>query len=197
MGLAHHKVFLSHSRADTGVAKLLRHCLELMGGTTFLDVVDLPAGVTMRSKLIAEIRNSQEMLLLISPKFLESRWLDWELGVAEAISLPVVPILFGMTTTELTSHPKLRDYFLERYCIELGDIEAYLDQLQMRISEFATKQANTAGRGVVASRTRDGEEDVDGVTIEMYLEDARLELKESLERYEAARQLRNRKRNQG
>lgn len=79
--------FLSHSSADADRLPYVIALLERHGAVVYVDKKDqtLPA-VTSRetaSQLKRRIRLSNKFVLLTSPTSKDSRWMPWELGVAD------------------------------------------------------------------------------------------------------------------
>jgi hypothetical protein len=88
-----YRLFISHASEDRAVAMMLHDEAQRRGATPYVDTKYLHAGVDFKRELIGQIRASDEMLVLLSPKFERSRWLVFEAGIAEGAGVPMIPML--------------------------------------------------------------------------------------------------------
>lgn len=89
---AHGSVFLSHSTADEDILPGVIRLLEEHGASVYIDKKDetLPP-YTNRETAIAlkeRIQQSKKFIVLTSVKSKESRWVPWELGLADGYLSP-------------------------------------------------------------------------------------------------------------
>jgi TIR domain len=93
-------VFLSHSQADSGVAKVVRRALEDAGYSVFSSA-DTPSKSEFETAFREAISESRALLVVLSRSYLSSPWLMFELGAAASWSKPVYLLLDGLTPGEL------------------------------------------------------------------------------------------------
>ncbi len=60
------QVFISHSSVDTWVARQIARAVEERGATYFLDEADMEYGDDFEEKILAAVRASQELLVLLT-----------------------------------------------------------------------------------------------------------------------------------
>lgn len=98
--LARVSIFLSHSHDDKELARGLKNHLASFGINLYIDWedTDMPE-ITSREtaeKIKARIGKMQIFLLLATERALKSRWVPWEVGVADTLKRPdnilVVPV---------------------------------------------------------------------------------------------------------
>src|SRR4051812_2573115 len=97
------KVFISHSSVDTWVVRQIAVHLGERGIETFLDVNDLETGDVWDDELRTELRDCDEVLLLLSRAAIASEWVRIEIGAAWALDKRLVPILHGLGVNEMPS----------------------------------------------------------------------------------------------
>ncbi|HEV2202766.1 MAG TPA: toll/interleukin-1 receptor domain-containing protein [Bryobacteraceae bacterium] len=92
-GRKHLKVFLSHSYADTVLARKIRNLLHERLGLKMDLHEDLSFGETWLSKLRKEIEACDTFVPLITPESTSDNWLLQETGAAWGLGKPIVPIV--------------------------------------------------------------------------------------------------------
>ena len=94
-------VFLSFSARDATLAAKVEKSLEKLGLAAFNPTNDIAAGRDWRKSVQAAIRKSDAVLLLLSsPDFVDSSWMLYEAGIADALGkrvLTLVPDRFSLT----------------------------------------------------------------------------------------------------
>lgn len=89
------RLFISYRRVDTSdVALQIRHELDGRGYDIFLDTHSVPKGDTFQEVLWQRLADSDIMILLDAPGFLESRWTREELAQAEALTVGVLQVVW-------------------------------------------------------------------------------------------------------
>lgn len=121
------KVFISHSSADQWIARQVGQQIELLGIEVFLDDKDLVTGDDFDERIRANLRQSDEMLLLISNAALRSYWVMMEFGAARALGMRPALILVGVSPNEL---PDPINRHLAR---DVNQIDRYYDELRRRL----------------------------------------------------------------
>lgn len=131
IGSSNYKVFVSHASADVGVAKMLHALVTNAGADCYVDAKDLRGGVIFREELAKHIRSSNEMVVLLSPKFENSKWLDYEVGIAVGAGKLIVPLLFDLPRARISDF----DFLRHLHAIHIDDHEVYLSDLKHRIRD--------------------------------------------------------------
>jgi hypothetical protein len=89
------RLFISYRRSDSAaVALQLRHVLEANGYDAFLDTHSIRAGDPFQEILWQRMSDSDLVILIDSPNFLESRWTKEELAKAEALTIGLLQIVW-------------------------------------------------------------------------------------------------------
>ncbi|HLF78090.1 MAG TPA: toll/interleukin-1 receptor domain-containing protein [Dehalococcoidia bacterium] len=126
-------VFISHSSRDTWVAKQLAKEISDCGASPFLDVLDIKAGADFEDRIRESLSRASELVVLLTPAALESRYVWVELGGAWILELPIIALLYGPTPSEIQSMQSM-PILKATNLIELNDFETYLSQLAARVS---------------------------------------------------------------
>jgi hypothetical protein len=86
-------IFISYARQDYPFAHKLVAALRNVSIKGWLDDVDIAAGSAVSSGLRSAINESGAMVVLVSPRSLESQWVNFEIGAGLAQDRPIIPIL--------------------------------------------------------------------------------------------------------
>lgn len=87
------RVFISYRRLDSqAIARQLRDDLLRLGFDVFLDEVSIPPSVDFQRELMAWLADSDLVIVLGSPRFLESKWTMEEIAFAGAANLGILCI---------------------------------------------------------------------------------------------------------
>lgn len=86
------RVFISYSRLDTAFADCLVEVLEAMQFQVLIDRRDLPYGEEWKQELTDMVLNSDAVIWLISVGSIESKWVQWELGLVQRSGKKLIPI---------------------------------------------------------------------------------------------------------
>jgi hypothetical protein len=90
------QVFISYARRDGSIAaQAFRDNLLTVGADPWLDVKDIQGGVEWRPELEDAIRESDAVLLLLTPRASESIHVQSEIEYARQIQKRVVPLVIG------------------------------------------------------------------------------------------------------
>lgn len=86
------KIFLSHSHHDKELAKGLKNYLSSLGINLYIDWLDssMPPKTNKETadKIKGKIGNSDHVLILATNNAVNSRWVPWEIGVADIKKTP-------------------------------------------------------------------------------------------------------------
>lgn len=87
-------IFLSHSKQDLPIVYRIYTDLRAKGLRVWIDESGLPPGTpSWRHSIATAIRESNCMVVLLSPSALQSTWVSEEIEYAECHEKPVIPVL--------------------------------------------------------------------------------------------------------
>jgi hypothetical protein len=101
-------IFVSHSSADTWVAKQIAREIEARGGTPFLDEAKVDARADFEEDILNFLEKAYQLVVLLTPWALERPYVWAEIGAAWGRRIPIVALLLGITATELQARPECR-----------------------------------------------------------------------------------------
>jgi hypothetical protein len=122
------KIFISHSSYDKWVARQISEELGRRGHKTFLDEKDIKTGDSIDVSIQEHLKDSDDLLVLISPSSLKSHWVFIEIGGAKALGKKIVPILLHIQPNDV---PQAISQLLAK---DLNDIDRYFAELEHRQS---------------------------------------------------------------
>jgi hypothetical protein len=125
-------VFVSHSTADKRLARTLCAKIEAMGLTTFRDDRDISAGSKIAEEIVAAMRRSGEVVVLVTPVSVTRFWVAMEVGMAVYAGRRLVPVFHRISPDQVPG------VLRERRGYDMCDIEAYLKDLRSRYSRGVT-----------------------------------------------------------
>jgi hypothetical protein len=77
-----YQVFISHATTDKWLAKVLCEKIEESGATTFRDDRDIKGGDDIPEEIRRQIKQSKEVLVLLTPESANRPWILLEIGAA-------------------------------------------------------------------------------------------------------------------
>jgi len=91
-------IFISHATADDNFVKELRIKLELHGLNVWVDSRNLRGGDQLKPEIEQAIRDARQVIVVLSPKTMNSVWVRQEIQLAEQIAIEkpdyrVIPLL--------------------------------------------------------------------------------------------------------
>jgi hypothetical protein len=87
------RFFLSHSMLDTSKVEKLHETIAGLGVSVYLAENDPQPGVNLAAKVLAEIKASDAVIVLLAEAGASSPWVQQEIGEAIALGKLVVPIV--------------------------------------------------------------------------------------------------------
>ena len=125
------KVFISHHKNDSEIAAQIYRQLLLYKVDAYLDVFD--NNLASDSKALTEhlkdiLRNSSDILVVMSESTKNSQWVPFEIGMAADQDLPTVTFLYSYITL-----PEFLDYWPRLKSI--SDIPKYIAARNERLQE--------------------------------------------------------------
>jgi hypothetical protein len=129
-------VFVSHSGADTWVAKQIAREIAGCGATPFLDEAQIDVGGDFEDDILTFLEKADELVVLITPWALERPYVWAELGAAWGRRIPIVGLLHGLTAGELQARPGVPILLKKRDLLPLNEIDVYLGQRRGRTMRY-------------------------------------------------------------
>ena len=86
-------VFISYARSDRHEAERLVRALRADNIVGWMDNADIAAGTSVPSAVRDALKRSSAVVVLLSPRALQSEWVQFEIGAAEALGKKIVPVL--------------------------------------------------------------------------------------------------------
>src|SRR5687768_11867714 len=77
-----YRVFVSHATADKWIAKAICERIESTGATTFRDDRDIAGGDDIPEEIRRQIKQSKEIIVLLTPESIDRQWVTLEVGAA-------------------------------------------------------------------------------------------------------------------
>lgn len=135
-------VFISHSSKERWIARQMSSLIESKGKKygvkTFLDERDIKGGDSFPESIRKNIRECNEIIVLLSRNSINRQWILIEIGAAFQIKKRIIAILNDI------SPDKLPDVISLDKAIDLNNFDDYLKQLLNRTKEYTN--ANKAKR---------------------------------------------------
>lgn len=127
------QVFISHSSIDTWVAKKIALEIESCGAKTFLDEVDIDYGDDFEDEILQAARNSDELLVLMTPWATKRPYIWLEIGVFWGAGKRIVGILHGITAKELSAQEEIPILLKRIDLLDINKLDSYFRQLKDRV----------------------------------------------------------------
>lgn len=94
------QIFISHSHDEEDFAKRVKEWLDeaLLGAVTFFvssDKASIPLGTEWPRKIRESLEQSSILIVILSEKSLEKRWIYFEAGAGYVRGIPVIPVCVG------------------------------------------------------------------------------------------------------
>ena len=89
----HFDVFLSYSQNDTAWVREFATTLRNSGITTWFDANDINPGEKWQEVLQQALRESNTLVVILSPNSVSSPWTFFELGAAVADNKKIIPVV--------------------------------------------------------------------------------------------------------
>lgn len=128
------RVFISYSSHDSRIAARIGKGIEAVGATKRLDKHLLKGGDDVRGTILKAIRESDEVIVLLSPESQKSHWVSYEIGAAQGRNKRVTPILHNLREEDMG--PLLQGF----KAIYLNDFDDFLIELEQRINRFVDRK---------------------------------------------------------
>jgi len=123
-----YRVFISHSAKDSELAKDLARRLEEAG----VKAVFPPASVGrdgtssgMRAIIIQRVRNSDEVIVLLTDNAADSWWVKYEIGAADSMDKRLTPVVVNEGVEQ-------RVPMVGKHFVRYADLPKYITSLKRR-----------------------------------------------------------------
>ena len=133
-----YRVFISHAGVDNFIAYELAENIKGRGAEVFLDELDIFAGDDIEAILLDNLKESNELWVLLTPNALDRSYVWLEVGVAWSRGIRIVGLLLGITRAEMLSEENIPMLLKRRQCVRYADEAEYercLQALQGRIED--------------------------------------------------------------
>jgi hypothetical protein len=127
-----YQVFVSHATADKWLAKVICERIEGTGATTFRDDRDINGGDDIPEEIRRQIKQSREIVVLLTPESIKSQWVTLEIGAAWGKSkrMKIIVIMCHITVEPIPGMIKNKKAF------SVNEMEDYLSDLAHRVRGF-------------------------------------------------------------
>lgn len=135
--LKSYQVFVSHATSDKWLAKTICEKIELAGATTFRDDRDIDGGDDIPETIRLQIKQSQEMIVLLTPESVGRQWVVLEVGAAWGWSrrIRITPVLLHVDVNPIP------EMIGRKRAIHLNDFDHYLGELKTRVKKHHEERA--------------------------------------------------------
>lgn len=89
------KVFISYAFDDAKDAQSLVNALHEKSVVGWLDSADLATGEAISSAVREALKSSVAVIVLLSQRALQSQWVQFEIGAAEALEKKIIPVMLS------------------------------------------------------------------------------------------------------
>jgi hypothetical protein len=120
---------------DTWVACQIARAVEERGATYFLDEADMEYGDDFEDKILAAVRASQELLVLLTPWAVKRPYIWLEIGAIWGQGQRIVGVLYGLGIKELMTDEGTPALLKRITLVEINKLDEYFDQLAARVEK--------------------------------------------------------------
>ena len=124
-----HQVFVSHASADKWTAIQICKAIEEIGASTFRDDRDIKGGDVIPAEIVEQIRQSKEMVVLLTPESINRPWVLIEVGIALGWRkrMRIVPVLHHVGIDPIPEILKPRKVY------NINELDSYIGELHGRL----------------------------------------------------------------
>ena len=136
--MSKHLEFISHSGADTWVARQISHECSRAGAETFLDEAKIAVGADFETEILTALDKASELLVLLTPWALERPYVWMEIGAAWGRRISIAVVLHGMTASDLQIKAGVPVLLKQRNLIDINSLDRYFGELKTRVGSHQT-----------------------------------------------------------
>ena len=124
-----YQVFVSHATADKWIATTFCEKIDATGASTFRDDRDISGGDDIPETIRIQIKQSRELVVLLTPESVDRAWVLLEVGAAWGWrrDYRIVPVLCHVTVDAIP------DIIKGKKAFHLNEFDLYLKELQKRV----------------------------------------------------------------
>jgi hypothetical protein len=130
------QVFISHSSADTWVAREIARHLQKCGAAFFLNEENVEAGDDFEDRIRKAAAASQELLILLTPVSITRHYVWMELGLFWSTGKRIVGVYSGFPGKESIADDSIPVLLRRGHLVSLNEIDTYLSQLAGRVRSW-------------------------------------------------------------
>lgn len=127
-------IFISHSSEDTWIAKKLSLDCGSAGAKTFLDEAQIAVGANFEDDILDALRNSNELVVLITPWAIKRPYVWLEIGAAWYKGIPIIVLLLGVSASEFQEKATVPVVLKQRNLLPLNNVDRYITELTARVN---------------------------------------------------------------
>jgi TIR domain-containing protein len=127
-----YRVFISFARKDKKVADSVAHQVR-DAGAEVVAAESVVEGAEIKLRIGDAMRQSDEIIMIVSKDSAQSAWLNYEIGAAVALGKRITPILVRVEPSELP--PVLRSV----EGVKLENVNRYVKQLSQAVQSGAAE----------------------------------------------------------
>ena len=102
------KIFVSYANQDRQKVRTLLSQLRNLSLEGWLDTADLTTGEAVGPAIRDAIRQAAGVIVLLSPQSASNKWIQFEIGAAEALGKPIIPVIVEGEDVEQVMPDSLR-----------------------------------------------------------------------------------------
>ena len=120
-----YRVYISHSVKDSELAKDLTRRLAEVGVevTPFVAGADTSSG--MRAMILKRVRDSDEVIVLLTDNSADSSWMRYEMGAADSMDKRLTPVVVNEGVEQ-------RVPMVGKHFVKYADLPKYISSLKRR-----------------------------------------------------------------
>lgn len=126
-------VFISHATADAWIAEQLGEEVRKAGADYFLEVVDVEVGDDFDERILNGLEQCTELVVLLTPASIESRWVWLEIGSELGKRKRVSAIVHGMAVDDLLDDKLVPIVLKRKQMVHLNEAGRYFEELRGRV----------------------------------------------------------------
>jgi hypothetical protein len=129
------RIFISHGKEDSWLAKHIASDVQYCGASTFLDETDVSPGDDFKKIILSEVAACSELIALFTPWSAGRFWVWVEVGAAWGQGKRIVAVLYGLTISDLEKVGGSRAILEDINVLPLNKFNEYLSALSKRVKE--------------------------------------------------------------
>jgi hypothetical protein len=120
-----YRVFISYNSGDKTIANEFASKIKRIGADVWFD--KWQGSVELKATVESALRNSDEVLILLTEKAASNPWASFEFGAAAALGKKITPIIIDIDEKDLPAPIRTRQH------IAASNFHIYLNELSSRV----------------------------------------------------------------